>query len=142
MKTLGEKVRDCRAALDMSQKDLAEKAGIAERTIGGYETGTRVPRATQLYKLAKALEVSTEYLKDDSVDDPSYGIDRMEYVEDIRRSSGNKNAIDLETMLKENQAMFAGGEISLEEKQEYFDALMAAFVECKQAASEKFGSKK
>ena len=142
MKSFSEKVRDRRAQLDMSQKQLADKAGIAERTIGGYETGTRVPRAAQLYKLAKALEVSTEYLRDDSIDDINYGIDRMEYVEDVRIAAGAKDARDLEEMLKENQAMFAGGEISMEQKQQYFDALMEAFLECKKAASEKFNPNK
>ena len=45
------------------------------RTITSYELGERKPYQAQLYKLAKALEVSTEYLQNDNIEDPSYGLD-------------------------------------------------------------------
>lgn len=137
-----DKVKEHRGRLGLSQKQLAEKAGIGFRTIVTYESGERFPQPAQLYKLARALEVSTEYLRDDSIEDPSYGIDRMDYVEEVRHRSGNKEATDLEKMLKENQAMFAGGEISDEAKVDYFNALMEAYVECGAAAKVKFGRKR
>ena len=77
MKTFRDKVIEHRAALGLSQQQLADKAGIGVRTIGNYESGARLPYAAQLYKLAKALGVSTEYLKNDEIEDPSYGLDRM-----------------------------------------------------------------
>ena len=43
------------------------------RTITSYELEERKPYQAQLYKLAKALEVSTEYLQNDNIEDPSYG---------------------------------------------------------------------
>lgn len=137
-----DKVRQHRGALGLSQKELAAKAGLGFRTIVSYETGERFPYAAQLYKLAKALEVSTEYLKDDEIDDPTYGLDRMDYVEDMRRTAGTKESLDLETMLAQNQALFAGGTISEEAKDAYFQALMKAYLECKEAAKETFGRKK
>ena len=137
-----DKVKEHRGRLGLSQKQLAEKAGIGFRTIVTYESGERFPQPAQLYKLARALEVSTEYLRDDSIEDPSYGIERMDYVEEVRHRSGNKEATDLEKMLKENQAMFAGGEISDEAKVDYFNALMEAYVECGAAAKVKFGRKR
>ena len=77
MKPFKEKVKEHRGQLGLSQKQLAEKAGIGFRTIVTYEAGERFPQSAQLYKLAKALNVSTEYLKDDSIEDPTYGLDRM-----------------------------------------------------------------
>ena len=82
MKSFGAKVKEQRGNLGLSQKQLAEKAGMGIRTITSYELGERKPYQAQLYKLAKALEVSTEYLQNDNIEDPSYGLDRMEYVED------------------------------------------------------------
>ena len=96
MKSFGAKVKEQRGNLGLSQKQLAEKAGMGIRTITSYELGERKPYQAQLYKLAKALEVSTEYLQNDNIEDPSYGLDRMEYVEDMRKNSGTREALDLQ----------------------------------------------
>ncbi|HCA34404.1 MAG TPA: XRE family transcriptional regulator, partial [Lachnospiraceae bacterium] len=78
MKSFKDKIRECRGKLGLSQKELAERSGIGYRTITSYESGQRFPQPAQLYKLAKALGVSTDYLRDDSIEDPAYGLDRME----------------------------------------------------------------
>ena len=77
MKSFGAKVKEQRGNLGLSQKQLAEKAGMGIRTITSYELGERKPYQAQLYKLAKALEVSTEYLQNDNIEDPSYGLQFM-----------------------------------------------------------------
>ena len=142
MKSFTEKVREHRGRLGLSQQQLAEKAGIGVRTLTYYECGKRFPQAAQLYKLAKALGVSTEYLKNDDIEDPNYGIERMDYVEKMRQKGGRREALDLEEMLRENQALFAGGTISEEAKDAYFQAVMKAYLECKEAAKETYGRKK
>lgn len=142
MKSFNEKVKEHRGILGLSQKQLAEKSGIGYRTITSYESGERFPQPAQLYKLAKALGVSTEYLKDDEITDPAYGLDRMEYVEEMRQTSGKKEALDLEEMLKQNQTLFAGGTISEDAKDAYFQAVMKAYLECKETAKQTFGRKK
>ena len=55
MKSFGAKVKEQRGNLGLSQKQLAEKAGMGIRTITSYELGERKPYQAQLYKLAKAL---------------------------------------------------------------------------------------
>lgn len=54
----GEKIRAARNAAGFTQKELAEKSGVAEITIRQYETGKREPRNEQLVKLAKILNVN------------------------------------------------------------------------------------
>ena len=130
---------------NMTRYRLAVTAGIPHATLNDICSGkTRLEKcsAETVYKLAKALGVSTEYLKVDSVEDCREGADRMEYVEEIRKQTGYRESLDLEVMLKENQALFAGGTISEEAKDAYFQAVMQAYVECKKAAQEKFGRKK
>ena len=136
MKSFGAKVKEQRGNLGLSQKQLAEKAGMGIRTITSYELGERKPYQAQLYKLAKALEVSTEYLQNDNIEDPSYGLDRMEYVEDMRKNSGTREA------LAENTALCAGGTLSEEAKDAYFQAVAEAYYDCKKAARKTFGKKK
>ena len=135
MKSFGAKVKEQRGNLGLSQKQLAEKAGMGIRTITSYELGERKPYQAQLYKLAKALEVSTEYLQNDNIEDPSYGLDRMEYVEDMRKNSGTREALDLQKMLAENT-------LSEEAKDAYFQAVAEAYYDCKKAARKTFGKKK
>lgn len=142
MVSFQDKVKERRGLLGLTQKQLAEKAGIGFRTIVTYESGERFPHAAQLYKLAKALGVSTEYLKRDEIEDPTYGLDRMDYVEQMRQTAGTGEAMSLETMLAQNQAMFAGGTVSEEAKDAYFQAVMKAYLECKEAAKKTYGRRK
>lgn len=141
MKTFREKLIARRAELDMTQAELGEKAGIGKRTITSYETDGRMPHPAQLYKLAKALDVSPEYLRNDEIEDPEYGVDSMDYIEDARRRYGAKQARDVETLLQQNAALFAGGDISEEAKDAFFQAVMKAYIDCKEAAKKTYASK-
>ena len=80
--------------------------------------------------------------RDKEIEDPSYGLDRMDYVEEMRATTGTKTSQNLEEMLKANKEMFAGGTVSEEAKDAYFRALMDAYLECKQIAKDKYGRKK
>ena len=75
MKTIGEKIRECRARLDMTQAELSSKTGLTIRTVSKYETDAVTPRGTNLHKLATALGVSEAYLTNPNIEDPSYGLD-------------------------------------------------------------------
>lgn len=46
----------------LKQIELAEKTGIGRAMISQYLAGAYVPKQTNLYKLAQALNVSVEYL--------------------------------------------------------------------------------
>lgn len=141
MKSFSEKIKEHRSLLGLSQRQLATRAGIGIRTVGLYENGKSFPHSAQLYKLAKALNVSPEYLGNDSIEDPRYGLDRMEYIEEMRQKSGKKDSLDIQEMLKQNQSLFAGASVSEEAKDQYFQALMEAYLDCKKAAKETFGKR-
>ena len=66
----------------------------------------------------------------------------MEYVEEMRQQAGKKDSLDLEEMLKQNQSLFAGGTISEEAKDAYFQAVMKAYLDCREAAKQTYGRKK
>ena len=53
----------------------------------------------------------------------------MEYVEDMRKKSGTREALDLQKMLAENTALFAGGTLSEEAKDAYFQAVAEAYYD-------------
>ena len=56
----GMRVR--RAMLDLTQADLAERAGITRASVNAIEGGRMVPSILLALKLARALEVSVDEL--------------------------------------------------------------------------------
>lgn len=46
----------------ISQRRLSEMSGITEQTISRYVNDERVPKATEIVKIAKSLNVSIDYL--------------------------------------------------------------------------------
>ena len=59
---IGSQIRGARKKSKLTQKELAEKAGVATITIQQYELGKREPRLEQLKAIAAALGVSVGYL--------------------------------------------------------------------------------
>lgn len=60
--TIGERIKKARLGKGYTQSQLAEMIGVAKNTITGYETGTREPDAIKINAIAKALNVSGDYL--------------------------------------------------------------------------------
>ena len=57
-----ERLKAARELRHMSQAELAEKAASPAATISHFEAGSRKPSFDSLRRLAKALEVTTDYL--------------------------------------------------------------------------------
>lgn len=60
--SFGEKLKALRTAKKMSQKELAERIGIAKSVISFYESGDRFPSYDVLIKIARIFNVTTDYL--------------------------------------------------------------------------------
>lgn len=63
MSTIGDRIRDRRILLDMTQEELATKIGYTNKTtISKIENGANDFPRNKLLKFANALDVSPEYL--------------------------------------------------------------------------------
>ena len=60
--SLGERMRDRRIALGMSQRDLAERAVVSQGMINQMERGTKSPSLQLGFILAEVLGVTVEWL--------------------------------------------------------------------------------
>ncbi len=59
---LGERLKALRTSKKMSQKELAEKIGIAKSVISFYESNDRCPSYDVLIEIARTFNVTTDYL--------------------------------------------------------------------------------
>ena len=111
MTTFGEKVKTRREELQLGQEQLGGLIGVSRRTIVSYETGGKFPREATLRKLAGALGITERYLRNDDCSDPQAGIDEEPFIQAARDSFGKKGAEEMAALLKQNQALFAGGSL-------------------------------
>lgn len=141
MKSFSEKIREAREALKLNQQQLSDLVGVSKRSIAAYETTDTKPRGNMARKLASALQVSVDYLLNDDIVDPKHGIEKSPYVEETRERLGAKAAKEMDVLLEQNMALFAGGELDQEAKDAFFEAVMKAYITCKEDARKTFGKK-
>jgi len=141
MKSFSEKIREAREALKLNQQQLGDLVGISKRSIAAYETTDTKPRGNVARKLASALQVSVDYLLNDEILDQKHGIEKSLYVEETRERLGSKAAKEMDVLLEQNMALFAGGELDQEAKDAFFEAVMKAYITCKEDARKTFGKK-
>ncbi len=122
----------------MTQPALAEETGITVRSISKYETGITIPRGYNLKKLATALHVSEAYLLTPEADDPEFGREEAPYVDPVRETYGRKSGADMQQLLMQTVAMFAGGETPQEDKDSFFKAVEQAYILTKRTAGERY----
>lgn len=74
-KRLGEKLRQIRASLDLTQAELLRKLDIeglaTQSKVSEFESGKREPSLIILLEYARAVNVSTDVLIDDRLDLPA-----------------------------------------------------------------------
>ncbi|HRM26125.1 MAG TPA: helix-turn-helix transcriptional regulator [Clostridia bacterium] len=141
MKTFSDKVKEARVSLGISQPQLGKKIGLSVRSVIAYEKGEKKPRPASMLKLAKALGVSVKFLSDDECENPMADIENDDYIAEARERYGVAGAKNMDELLSANTALFAGGELSQEQKDAFFEAVMKAYITCKEEARRKFGKK-
>ena len=139
MKSFSQKLKEARARFGLSQKQLGDLVGVSQRSIAAYETTATRPRGRLLGRLAAALQVSVDYLLDDAITDPQQGIEKDPCVEQTRQRLGNEAAREINQLLEQNIAFFAGGKLDQEAKDAFFEAVMRAYLSCKEEAKRKYG---
>ena len=64
---MGERLRACRNAQNMTMKEFAERCNISERYLADIERGMKAPKLDTLVRIANAAGVSSDYLLQDSL---------------------------------------------------------------------------
>ena len=140
--TFGEKIKEARLAMNLSQTELAQLTGISERSLYTYEQLGTIPRKGNIRKLAEALHVSVAYLLDDQETNTKSHIDEDMFLAEAREQFGAKGAKEAQEVLGRVSSLFAGGDLDEDAKDVFFQALMAVYMDSKKNAKEKFTPKK
>lgn len=83
--SIGKNIKQLRKQKKLTQKELAEKAGISEISIRQYENDKRNPKIEQVDKIAKALNVHIVDIMDDYTFEEYQKT--SEYKEDLKYES-------------------------------------------------------
>lgn len=98
-----ENIKKFRKDKNMTQKALAEKAGISIASVQGYEQGKYKPKTEQLKKIATALEVSVSDINPNYIELlPSISMKKIYAAVDKAFASGKKTSdILLDQMMQQ-----------------------------------------
>lgn len=68
----GDRIRQLRLEIGMSQEEFAAKLGISKQILSLYEMGRRSPKIAQVKKYAELLKVSVDYLLGDPSEEAAF----------------------------------------------------------------------
>ena len=124
----------------LSQKQLAEKAGVGSGTIGDIERGDRKGKISTLDKIAKALNLTKE--EKNRLDNAFMGRDITSAFNDPRVEKLNKREKSQYEKTMDEAALFFNDEnISEEDKQKLLLAMNEMFFMSKQINKDKYAKK-
>ena len=91
-----EKLKALRTAKKMSQKDLADRVGVAKSVVSFYESGDRFPSYDVLIKISRIFNVTTDYL---------LGVERERMLDVSELSEDDISVVNtvVEALKKKNQ---------------------------------------
>lgn len=119
----GEKLKKLRTEKSITQEDLAKTIGVSRRTYISYEQEGRYPRKREVYgKLAEALSCDVNYLMTED----------EEFISHASERYGSRGMAQAQALVDELSGMFAGGELSDEDKDSVMLALQKAYWLCKE----------
>lgn len=118
---LKDRIAKIRRMRGLTQNELAEKAGVSARAIQNYEGGTRTPKKDILAKIAEIL----------AVDEKALASDEEYFVIEANEKYGSKGKAAAQKLVENAAALFAGGDISEEDKANVMEALQEAYWEAK-----------
>lgn len=126
---LNEKLDVLLARKSIKRVDFAKKIGITYRAFAYYMSDTRAPRKSILERMAKELNVTTDFLLDDSVE-----IDLTLEEKFIKGMEQNgQNPGEAARFLSQSRGLFAGNSLSEEDKENLMKCLTEIYEDSRKS---------
>lgn len=113
-----EKLRQLRSQKGLSQEAVAKAIGVTRRTYISYELDGRYPKTRERYaKLAEVFGVDTNYLFTENED----------FLSQAGKQYGQRGMQQATALVSELSGLFAGGELSEEDRDAVMQSLQEAY---------------
>lgn len=120
----GEKLKGLREAKEFSQQQISDELGITKRSYAYYEANQRYPQQDMLVKIARLFGVSTDFLL----------TDEDAFLQEATDKYGYKAKARAKQLVAEANGLFAGGELSDDDREAFFKAMTEIYFESKERA--------
>jgi transcriptional regulator with XRE-family HTH domain len=129
----GEKIRAAREAAGMTQKKLAEAIHVSTRTIQLYESNSVQPKNISIViSIAHALGVETDYFL--SAQEVERIREQEAFMSEASEKYGSRGKAQARLILDQTSALFAGGELSDEDREAFFQTMSEIYFDAKNRA--------
>ena len=120
---MNEKLEIMLSRKRIKKTDFAHSIGITYRAFANYLNGTRNPRAETLQKMADQLQLTPEFLKDDS-QELELTVEEQ-FIRKICASDADK--AQAAQFLAQSRGLFAGNTLNSEDKESLIKCLMEIY---------------
>lgn len=127
---MNEKIEIVLSRKRIRKSEFARSIGITYRAFANYMSGARTPRAATLEKIADELQLTPEFLKDDSQELELTIEERF-----IRKVSANENdKAQAAQFLAQSRGLFAGNSLSEDDKEALFRCLWDIYEDSRRSS--------
>ncbi|MBP0983738.1 MAG: helix-turn-helix transcriptional regulator [Oscillospiraceae bacterium] len=120
---MNEKIEIMLGRKRIRKTDFAESVGVTYRAFANYMNGSRRPRADTLNKIAEQLQLTPEFLKDDS-QELELTIEER-FIKRVCASDADK--AQAAQFLAQSRGLFAGNSLNDEDKEALLKCLMEIY---------------
>lgn len=129
---MNEKLEIMLSRKRIKKTDFAHSIGITYRAFANYLNGTRNPRAETLQKMADQLQLTPEFLKDDS-QELELTVEEQ-FIRKICASDVDK--AQAAQFLAQSRGLFAGNTLNSEDKESLIKCLMEIYEDSRDNSGE------
>ena len=129
---MNEKLEIMLSRKRIKKTDFAHSIGITYRAFANYLNGTRNPRAETLQKMADQLQLTPEFLKDDS-QELELTVEEQ-FIREICASDADK--AQAAQFLAQSRGLFAGNTLNSEDKESLIKCLMEIYEDSRDNSGE------
>lgn len=129
---MNEKIEIMLGRKRIRKTDFADKVGVTYRAFAYYMNGSRTPRGEILGRIAQQLDLTPEFLLDDSKELELTIEERF-----IKRvCAGGRDQSDAVKFLSQSRGLFAGNSLSDEDKEFLLECLTEIYNDSRKERSE------
>ena len=101
--TIGQRLKEARLHMNMTQPDLAKAVGVSKGAIGNYETDVSSPKESILIKLMEVLQIDANYLYQDYIRLEAQITSDEKRLLDLYRNANEQARADAVDLLQKHQ---------------------------------------